>query len=94
MAGFLLFMMGSQFLPPRDSTPAPINFDLLDEARSLDLIDMTLEFPEKLRGLEGRPVKLVGFMAPYDSLEDMRQNGGEEWPQLVAAGFPFVLHRT
>lgn len=73
MAGFLLFMMGSQFLPPRDSTPAPINFDLLDEARSLDLIDMTLEFPEKLRGLEGRPVKLVGFMAPYDSLEDMRQ---------------------
>ena len=53
--------------------PEPIDFDLLDEARPLDLIDMSLEFPERLRALDGRRVRIVGFMAPYDSLNDMRR---------------------
>ena len=56
-----------------DVEPEPITFELLDEARPLDLIEMSLEFPEKLRALEGRRVRLVGFMAPYDSLNDMRR---------------------
>ncbi|MEM6915923.1 MAG: DUF3299 domain-containing protein, partial [Verrucomicrobiota bacterium] len=56
-----------------ERVPTPIDFDLLDEVRPLDLIDMTLEFPESLRALEGKHVRLVGFMAPYDSLNDMRR---------------------
>ncbi|MEM9283501.1 MAG: DUF3299 domain-containing protein [Verrucomicrobiota bacterium] len=56
-----------------ERVPTPIDFDLLDEVRPLDLIDMNLEFPERLRALEGQPVRLVGFMAPYDSLNDMRR---------------------
>ena len=50
-----------------------IDFPALDEARSLDLIDMQLEFPESLKALEGERVSLVGFMAPFDSLEDMQR---------------------
>ncbi|MEM9015652.1 MAG: DUF3299 domain-containing protein [Verrucomicrobiota bacterium] len=56
-----------------ESVPTPIHFDLLDEVRPLDLIDMTLEFPESILALEGQHVRLVGFMAPYDSLNDMRR---------------------
>ena len=48
-----------------------IDFPLLGEARPVDLIDMKLEFPESLKKLNGRRVIMVGFMAPFDSLEDM-----------------------
>ena len=48
-----------------------INFPLLGEARPMDLIDMALSFPESLMKLDGRKVSLVGFMAPFDSLDDM-----------------------
>ena len=48
-----------------------INFPLLGEARPTDLIDMALSFPESLMKLDGRKVSLVGFMAPFDSLDDM-----------------------
>lgn len=51
----------------------PIDFDMLDEARPMDLIDLTLEFPEDLLALDGQRVRLVAFMAPYDSLNDMRR---------------------
>ena len=34
---------------------------------------MTLEFPESLKKLNGQRVSMVGFMAPFDSLEDMRR---------------------
>ncbi|MCG8600245.1 MAG: DUF3299 domain-containing protein, partial [Verrucomicrobiales bacterium] len=51
----------------------PIDFTLLDEVRPLDLIEMNLEFPESLLSLEGKRVQLTGFMAPYDSLNDMRR---------------------
>jgi hypothetical protein len=57
----------------RSATLAEITFDLLDEARPLDLIEMDLAFPEQLLALEGRRVRIVGFMAPYDSLESMRR---------------------
>ncbi len=50
-----------------------IDFPMMDQARSLDLIDMELDFPESLRKLEGQRVSLVGFMAPFDSLDDMRR---------------------
>ena len=50
-----------------------IDFPLLDQVRSLDFIDMELTFPESLKELEGRRVSLVGFMAPFDSLDDMRR---------------------
>lgn len=48
-----------------------IDFVLLDQARSLDLIDKELDYPAALRELEGRQVTLIGFMAPYDNLNDM-----------------------
>ena len=48
-----------------------INFPLLGEARPTDLIEMALSFPESLMKLDGRKVSLVGFMAPFDSLDDM-----------------------
>ena len=48
-----------------------INFPLLGKARPIDLIDMTLAFPESLKKLDGRRVSLIGFMAPFESLEDM-----------------------
>jgi hypothetical protein len=52
--------------------PLPlINFSLLGEARPIDLIDMTLAFPESLKSLDGRRVSLIGFMAPFDNLDDM-----------------------
>lgn len=50
-----------------------IDFPLLGEARPLDLINKELDFPEALIKLDGCRVSLVGFMAPYDSLEDMRR---------------------
>jgi len=50
---------------------AEVDFELLDEARPLDLIEMDLDFPESLSGLDGRRVRIVGFMAPWDSLTDM-----------------------
>ena len=55
---------------PSESLPM-IDFPLLGEARPVDLIDMTLEFPESLKKLNGQRVGLIGFMAPFDSLEDM-----------------------
>ena len=55
---------------PSESLPV-IDFPLLGEARPVDLIDMTLEFPESLKKLNGQRVSMVGFMAPFDSLEDM-----------------------
>ena len=48
-----------------------IDFPHLGEARPTDLIDMALSFPESLMQLDGRRVSLVGFMAPFDSLDDM-----------------------
>ena len=48
-----------------------IDFPLLAEARPKDLIDMSLAFPEELQKLDGKKVRLIGFMAPFDSLEDM-----------------------
>lgn len=48
-----------------------IDFPLLAEARPQDLIDMSLTFPEELQKLDGKKVSLIGFMAPFDSLEDM-----------------------
>lgn len=54
-----------------DEPLSVINFPLLGEARPIDLIDMTLEFPETLKSLDGRRVSLIGFMAPFDSLDDM-----------------------
>ena len=53
-----------------ESLPS-IDFQLLGEARPVDLIEMKLEFPESLKKLDGRRVRMVGFMAPFDSLEDM-----------------------
>ena len=53
-----------------DSLPI-IDFPLLAEARPKDLIDMSLAFPEELQNLDGKKVSLIGFMAPFDSLEDM-----------------------
>ncbi len=50
-----------------------LDFPLLGQARPLDLINMELEFPDALKKLDGRRVSLVGFMAPYDSLTDMRR---------------------
>jgi hypothetical protein len=32
---------------------------------------MTLAFPESLKSLDGRRVSLIGFMAPFDNLDDM-----------------------
>ena len=57
----------------RSATIAEITFDLLDEARPLDLIEMDLAFPEQLLAFEGRRVRIVGLMAPYNSLESMRR---------------------
>ena len=57
---------------PSESLPM-IDFPQLGEARPVDLIDMTLEFPESLKKLNGQRVSMVGFMAPFDSLEDMRR---------------------
>lgn len=61
--------------PVEKSTKVPplIDFPLLGEARPLDLIEMTLSFPETLRKLNGLQVRLIGYMAPFDSLEDMRR---------------------
>tara|TARA_B100000963_G_scaffold360149_1_gene389949 strand:+ start:469 stop:2184 length:1716 start_codon:yes stop_codon:yes gene_type:complete len=50
-----------------------ITFPLLAEARPTDLIDMNLAFPESLEKLNGNKVRMIGFMAPFDSLEDMRR---------------------
>ena len=62
----------AQVNPSSSGEPLPaINFPLLGEARPIDLIDMTLEFPETLKSLDGRRVSLIGFMAPFDSLDDM-----------------------
>lgn len=71
----------SNAAPESDGTPqevepagAPeITFPVLDQVRSLDLIDSYVAFPEELMQLDGEEVELVGFMAPFDSLEDMRR---------------------
>ena len=58
--------------PPKESFPK-ITFPLLGEARTIDLIDMELSFPDELIALDGHKVNLIGFMAPFDSLENMRR---------------------
>lgn len=70
-----LFLIFQRFQDSSDSHPdsTKINFDLLDEARPMDLIEMSLDFPESLSSLEGKRVKIVGFMAPYDSLKSMEK---------------------
>ena len=50
-----------------------ITFPLLDQVRSLDLIEPYMGFPEALLQLDGKEVQLIGFMAPFDSLENMRR---------------------
>ncbi|MEM6673166.1 MAG: DUF3299 domain-containing protein [Planctomycetota bacterium] len=56
-----------------DEPDPVIDFPLLDKVRFLDLIDSETRFPESLTELDGREVSLIGFMAPFDSLEDMRR---------------------
>ena len=53
--------------------PPMIDFPMLDEARRLDFIEAGLTFPESLKELDGRRVSLVGFMAPFDDLRNMRR---------------------
>ena len=50
-----------------------ITFPLLDQVRSLDLVEPYMGFPEALLQLDGKEVQLIGFMAPFDSLENMRR---------------------
>ena len=50
-----------------------VSFAMLDGARPIDLIQMDLAFPDALKELDGRPVSLTGFMAPFDDLKDMRR---------------------
>ncbi len=59
-------------LAPGSDAPE-IDFPLLDQARRLDFIDAELSFPDALRELDGREVTLVGFMAPFDDLRNMRR---------------------
>ena len=54
-------------------SPPEIDFPMLDRARRLDFINPELIFPESLKELDGRQVSLVGFMAPYDDLRNMRR---------------------
>lgn len=54
-------------------TSGVIDFPLLEKIRWVDLIDMEITFPEALQKLNGRRVSLIGFMAPFDSLKDMRR---------------------
>lgn len=54
-------------------SPPRLEFAALEKVRPLDLIDMQLDFPANLAELDGREVSLVGFMAPFDSLDDMRR---------------------
>lgn len=68
---------GVQVLSP--STPdkatnaePELSFRLLDQVRSIDLIDPYLAFPDALIRLNGQRVRFTGFMAPFDSLDDMR----------------------
>lgn len=56
-----------------DSDLPVIDFPMLDQVRSLDLIDSELSFPESLKKLDGRRVSMVGFMAPFDNLNNMRR---------------------
>ncbi|MFG0258511.1 MAG: DUF3299 domain-containing protein [Phycisphaerales bacterium JB043] len=46
---------------------------MLDQVRPLNLIDEGHDFPDSLKALDGRRVSMVGFMAPFDSLSDMRR---------------------
>ncbi|MEM6569820.1 MAG: DUF3299 domain-containing protein [Planctomycetota bacterium] len=62
--------------PEAEPEPQPepvLDFPLLDAVRWLDLVDRSVRFPESLKVLDGRRVSLVGFMAPFDSLQDMRR---------------------
>ena len=56
-----------------DSTLPVLDFPLLDEVRSLDMIELQLRFSDSLKKLDGQRVQLVGFMAPFDNLNDMRR---------------------
>ncbi|MEO0662773.1 MAG: DUF3299 domain-containing protein, partial [Planctomycetota bacterium] len=59
--------------PGADGAEIEIDFPLLDGVRSLDLIDPYRVFPEHLAALDGRRVRIAGFMAPFDSLDSMRR---------------------
>ena len=54
-------------------SPPKINFSMLGEVRTLDVIDGTLGFSDSLKKLNGRRVSLIGFMAPFDDLRSMRR---------------------
>ncbi|MEM6675879.1 MAG: DUF3299 domain-containing protein, partial [Planctomycetota bacterium] len=58
---------------PEPELDPVLDFPLLDAVRWLDLVDRSVRFPESLKALDGRQVSLVGFMAPFDSLQDMRR---------------------
>lgn len=60
--------------PDADPDAVPeIDFPLLSRARPVSLIGSEFSFPERLRALDGRRVTLVGFMAPFDSLDSMQR---------------------
>ncbi len=72
-AGGLLKLNTSDFDGESSSAFPELSFTMLDGARPLDLFEMAIEFPETLRELDGRRVRLVGFMAPFDDLKNMRR---------------------
>jgi len=57
--------------PRDDSDPLLIDFKLLDEARQPNPQAMQITYPPALDALEGKRVAIVGFMAPFESLDDM-----------------------
>ncbi len=71
--GALVSMLSGNRAAQHYADAKKIDFDLLDEARPLDLIDMNFDYPERLQALDGLPVKIVGFMVPYDSLQSMQR---------------------
>jgi len=71
---FLIAVLGFGTRHADAADPPPvIDFPLLGEVRTLDLIDGTLGFPKSLKKFEGSRVSMVGFMAPFDDLRSMRR---------------------
>ena len=54
-----------------DSPPTLIDFKLLDEARQPNPQAMQITYSPTLDALEGKRVSIIGFMAPFESLDDM-----------------------
>lgn len=48
-----------------------IDFKLLDQARQPDFDILKITYPPEIEKLEGKRVSIIGFMAPFESLEDM-----------------------